>query len=115
MVRFWPGANEDICFRVAISDKRMSANRPKMIKDRGGFTIVQEPAEATARSMPLSAIRHMKIDKVCTLQEMARLFIELANDDPPRETEQSVQELMQIEDRIAEGVQGKVIDAEALD
>ena len=86
-----------------------------MIKDRDGFTIVQEPAEATARSMPLSAIRDMKIDKVCTLQEMARLFIELANDDPPRETKQSVQELMQIEDRIAEGVQGKVIDAEALD
>jgi two-component system chemotaxis response regulator CheB len=38
-----------------------------MIKDRGGFAIVQEPKEATARSMPLSAIRHMKVDKVCTL------------------------------------------------
>ena len=27
------------------------------IKDRGGSTIVQEPREATARSIPLSAIR----------------------------------------------------------
>jgi two-component system chemotaxis response regulator CheB len=74
------------------------------IKDRGGFTIVQEPAEATAPSMPLSAIRHMKVDKVCALEEMAHLLIELANDDPPPEAEQSLQELMEVEDRIAEGV-----------
>lgn len=73
------------------------------IKDRGGFTIVQEPGEATARSMPLSAMRHMKVDKVCTLDEMARVFIELANDDPP-ETAQSLQHLMEIENRIAEGI-----------
>ena len=73
------------------------------IKDRGGFTIVQEPSEATARSMPLSAIRHMKVDRVCTLDEMARLFVELANDDPPAEGE-AVQQLMDIENRIAEGI-----------
>ncbi len=73
------------------------------IKDRGGFTIVQEPSEATARSMPLSAIRHMNVDKVCTLDEMARLFIVLANDAPP-ETEQSLEQLMEIENRIAEGI-----------
>ena len=73
------------------------------IKDRGGFTIVQEPAEATARSMPLSAIRHMKVDQVCTLEQMAVLFIELANDDPP-ETQQSLEKLMEIENRIAEGI-----------
>jgi two-component system chemotaxis response regulator CheB len=65
------------------------------IKDRGGLTIVQEPGEATARSMPLSAIHHMKVDKVCTLDEMARLFVVLANDDPPAETEASLQRLME--------------------
>jgi two-component system chemotaxis response regulator CheB len=74
------------------------------IQDRGGFTIVQEPGEATARSMPLSAIRHMKVDKVCTLDEMARVFVELANDAPPAETEGSLQKLMEIENRIAEGI-----------
>lgn len=73
------------------------------VKDRGGFTIVQEPSEATARSMPLSAIRHMKVDRVCTLDEMGRLFVELANDDPP-EAEQSLERLMEIENRIAEGI-----------
>ncbi len=74
------------------------------IKDRGGFTIVQEPSEATARSMPLSAIRHMKVDRVCKLDEMARLFVELAKDDPPPEPEESLQKLMEIENRIAEGI-----------
>ncbi len=74
------------------------------IKDRGGFTIVQEPAEATARSMPLSAIRHMKVDRVCTLDEMARLFVELANDAPPPESSSATERLMEIENRIAEGI-----------
>ena len=73
------------------------------IKDRGGFTIVQEPSEATARSMPLSAIRHMKVDRVCTLEQMSHLLVELANDAPP-ETEPALEKLMEIENRIAEGV-----------
>ncbi len=74
------------------------------IKDRGGFTLVQQPAEATARSMPMSAIRHVNVDKVCTLVEMAELFVLLANDDPPQGSEQSAQDLMMIENRIAEGI-----------
>jgi two-component system chemotaxis response regulator CheB len=74
------------------------------IKDRGGFTIVQEPKEATARSMPLSAIRHMKVDRVCTLNEMADLFVELANDAPPPEVSSAMQNLMEVENRIAEGI-----------
>jgi two-component system chemotaxis response regulator CheB len=74
------------------------------IKDRGGFTIVQDPSEATARSMPLSAIQHIQVDKVCTLDEMARLFVVLANDAPPPETTGSLQELMDIENRIAQGI-----------
>lgn len=74
------------------------------IKDRGGFTIVQDPSEATSRSMPQSAIRHMKVDKICTLDEMARLFVELANDAPPPEPDQPARRLMEIENRIAEGI-----------
>lgn len=74
------------------------------IKDRGGFTIVQDPSEATARSMPLSAIRHIKVDKVCTLEYMARLLVVLANDDLPPEPGQSLERLMEIENRIAEGI-----------
>ncbi len=74
------------------------------IKDRGGFAIVQEPREASASSMPRSAIRHIEVDKVCTLDEMACLFVVLANDAPPPETERSLQRLMEIENRTAEGI-----------
>jgi two-component system chemotaxis response regulator CheB len=74
------------------------------VKDRGGFTIVQEPKEATASSMPLSAIRHMKVDRVCTLDEMASLFVELAADAPPAESESAITKLMEIENRIAQGI-----------
>lgn len=73
------------------------------VKDRGGFTIAQDPKEATARSMPLSAIRHVEVDSVCTLDEMARLLVELANDAPPQ-VDEPLQRLMEIENRIAEGI-----------
>lgn len=53
------------------------------IKDQGGTTVVQEPSEATAASMPLSAIRHVPIDHRCKVGAMAALFVELAYDDPP--------------------------------
>jgi two-component system chemotaxis response regulator CheB len=73
------------------------------VKDRGGFTIVQDPSEAVAPSMPRSAIRHMKVDKICGLEEMARLLVVLAYDDPLSALG-SLQELMEIENRIAEGI-----------
>jgi two-component system, chemotaxis family, protein-glutamate methylesterase/glutaminase len=73
------------------------------IKDRGGFTIVQDPREAAARSMPLSAIQHVEVDKVCTIDGMAALLVTLAKDAPP-ETKQSLRELMEIENRIAGGI-----------
>jgi two-component system chemotaxis response regulator CheB len=53
--------------------------------------------------MPESAIRHMKVDKVCRLSDMASLFVTLATNAPPR-TEPSLQTLMEIENRIAEGI-----------
>jgi two-component system chemotaxis response regulator CheB len=74
------------------------------IQDRGGFTIVQEPSEATAPSMPLSAIRHIKVDKVCTLDQMARVFVDLVNDDPPPAGEEPLQKLIEIENRVPESI-----------
>jgi two-component system chemotaxis response regulator CheB len=74
------------------------------IKDRGGVTIVQDPSEATAPSMPLSAIRHVKIDYLCNLAEMASLLVVLAHDDAPSEAEHDIWKLMEIENRIAEGI-----------
>src|SRR5512138_2307666 len=45
------------------------------VKDRGGIAIVQDPAEATAPSMPLSALRHVAIDHRLSVGEIARLFV----------------------------------------
>lgn len=75
------------------------------IKDRGGTAIVQEPSEATARSMPTSALRHVKVDHRCTLDDMAKVLIQLAKDDPPgRAPPADGQALLETENRIAEGI-----------
>lgn len=74
------------------------------VKDRGGTTIVQDPSEATASSMPISAIQHVPVDHCCKLAEMAPLFVELANDDPATPAGPDLEKLMEIENRIADGV-----------
>ncbi len=74
------------------------------IKDRCGTTIVQDAAEATAPSMPLSALPHVPIDHQCTLAKMAPLFVALAKDDPAGEEPEALAKLMEIESRIAEGI-----------
>ncbi|MCF8230105.1 MAG: chemotaxis protein CheB [Bacteroidales bacterium] len=43
----------------------------KKIQELGGFTIVQDPEEAEVDTMPLSAIKIMKPDKILKLKEIA--------------------------------------------
>jgi two-component system chemotaxis response regulator CheB len=74
------------------------------IKDRGGTTIVQDPAEATAPSMPQSALAHVPVDHTCKIAELALLLVGLANDDPSAEPPDGFDRLMEIENRIADGV-----------
>ena len=52
------------------------------IKDRGGIAIAQDPAEASAPSMPSSALRHVAVDHCGTIERIAAILIELANDAP---------------------------------
>lgn len=73
------------------------------IKDRGGITIVQEPSEATAPSMPRSALAHVHVDYCCKLDQIARLLVGFAN-DPPGPEQSGPDELVEIENRIAEGI-----------
>lgn len=73
------------------------------IKDRGGVAIVQDPHEATAASMPRSALRHVPVDHMCTIAEIPPLLTELAK-DPPASPAVGSFELMEIENRIALGV-----------
>jgi two-component system chemotaxis response regulator CheB len=74
------------------------------VKDRGGVTIVQEPHEATAPSMPTSALRHVQIDHRGTLAQIAEFIVELANDAPGKAA--AADPLLEIEDRLAEGIFG---------
>lgn len=74
------------------------------VKDRGGTAIVQEPSEATAPSMPASALRHVPVDHRCKIAEMATLLTELANDDPADGSKDSAEALLETENRIADGI-----------
>jgi two-component system chemotaxis response regulator CheB len=47
------------------------------IKDRGGLAIVQSPAEAAYPSMPQSAIRHVRTDRVLGIAEMPAVLASL--------------------------------------
>jgi chemotaxis response regulator CheB len=53
------------------------------IKDRGGITVVQNPADAAAPSMPKSALRCVAVDHVVTLNAMAPLLVKLVEKSPP--------------------------------
>lgn len=50
------------------------------VKRRGGVSIVQDPTEAFAPSMPRSALRHISVDHCLPLAEMASLLASLARE-----------------------------------
>jgi two-component system chemotaxis response regulator CheB len=52
------------------------------IKEAGGFAVAQDPNEALAPSMPLSAIEHVPVDAVRGIEEVAALLVELASTAP---------------------------------
>ena len=74
------------------------------VKDFGGTTVVQDPTEATAASMPESALQYVEVDHCCKLREMAALFRDLANDDPAAAEAPTPNKLTEVEDRIADGI-----------
>ncbi|WP_341910822.1 chemotaxis protein CheB [Polaromonas sp. YR568] len=47
------------------------------IKQRGGLTAVQDPAEAQVATMPLAAIRKLKPNLILTLERIRQLLIQL--------------------------------------
>ena len=50
------------------------------IKERGGTTVIQDPADAEAPSMPLSAARHAEIDHKVPLAAVASLLTRLTTE-----------------------------------
>lgn len=51
----------------------------KAISDKGGATIVQNPATALAQTMPQSAIDLVSPDHITTLEELPALLVRLAD------------------------------------
>lgn len=72
------------------------------IKDGGGTTVVQEPDDAVAPSMPRSALRRVAIDHRRPLATMGSLLAELAADPQPAAPSQ-LPPLLELECRIASG------------
>lgn len=52
------------------------------VKDRGGTALVQAPDEAGFSSMPQSAMRHVAVDKVGTVQALAAEIVRLSQAGP---------------------------------
>lgn len=71
------------------------------LKDRGGATIVQDPKEAPAPSMPQSAMRYVEVDYSLPLSGIAPLLKELAHTPAVEEGAYPVSERMKIEVQIA--------------
>ena len=42
----------------------------KTIKDKGGFTIIQDPATAESDAMPKSVLSYIKVDKILSLEKI---------------------------------------------
>ena len=82
------------------------------IKQLGGVAIVQDPAEAMFPSMPLSALRHVKVDHRVALAEIPPLLVRLtagsagvANFSSPESVEVEV-EIAKEENALDAGLQG---------
>jgi two-component system, chemotaxis family, protein-glutamate methylesterase/glutaminase len=72
------------------------------IKERGGIATVQDPTEATAPSMPLSALKHVLVDYKVRLKEIPPLLARLT-EEPAEQNGQLVSREMETETKIARG------------
>jgi two-component system, chemotaxis family, protein-glutamate methylesterase/glutaminase len=91
------------------------------IKARGGIAIVQDPGEAAASSMPASAIRHVDVDRVASVNDIPALitqFVREAAAPLPKHLPGTLAELEGDEPGIASDIvcpicQGKLTETES--
>jgi two-component system chemotaxis response regulator CheB len=71
------------------------------VKERGGTAIVQHPDDAFAPAMPLNAIKHVEVDHILRLKEIAPLLVKLADAPAGVEGDYPVSKEMETEVKIA--------------
>jgi two-component system chemotaxis response regulator CheB len=71
------------------------------VKERGGTAVVQHPDDAFAPSMPLNAIKHVEVDHIVPVEEIAPLLVRLASAPAGEGGEHLVSEEMETEVKIA--------------
>jgi two-component system chemotaxis response regulator CheB len=71
------------------------------VKERGGTAIVQHPDDSYAPAMPLNAIKHVEVDHILPLKEVAPLLVHLTEAPAGEEGGRAVSEEMEIEVKIA--------------
>jgi two-component system, chemotaxis family, protein-glutamate methylesterase/glutaminase len=71
------------------------------VKERGGTAIVQHPEEAIASSMPLNALKHVEVDHIAHLREIAPLLVRLANTAAKEKEAKPMSKEMEAEVKIA--------------
>ena len=71
------------------------------IKQLGGTAIVQHPEDALFPAMPLSALRHVRVDYSVPLAELAPLLIELTSEIEVVDSEVQVPKALEVEVKIA--------------
>jgi two-component system chemotaxis response regulator CheB len=71
------------------------------IKERGGAAVVQHPEDAFAPAMPQNAIKHVEVDHVIPLKEIAPLLVRLTEAPAAEEGARPVSEEMETEVKIA--------------
>jgi two-component system chemotaxis response regulator CheB len=62
---------------ILTGSNRDGAKGLRLIKERGGLTIVQDPATAEVSAMPQAAIHATKVDHILPLPEIAQLLVKL--------------------------------------
>jgi two-component system chemotaxis response regulator CheB len=71
------------------------------VKERGGTAVVQQPEDAFAPAMPLSAIKHVEVDHIVPLKEIAPLLVRLTEAPAVEEGVRPVSEELEMEVKIA--------------
>jgi len=71
------------------------------VKERGGTCIVQHPDDSFAPAMPLNAIKHVEVDHIVPLKEIAPLLVRLTETPAAEEGAYPVSEELEMEVKIA--------------